>query len=73
MDFPIALSVTLRETLLLYVYDENHGYGFLEYDPVTEELKEIAWRNQGAFFSVSVCDRKIPICVFFPTVRENRG
>lgn len=58
VDFPIAMSATQRETLLLYVYDEEQGYGFLEYDPATGEQKELAWRNRGAFFSFSVCDRK---------------
>ena len=55
VDFPIAMASTQKGTLLIYVYNEEHGFGFLEYQPKRNKLHEVVWRNHGANLSFDAC------------------
>lgn len=43
VDFPCALYCTEQNTLMLYRYSQEKGYGFLEFDPEQVTLTEPDW------------------------------
>ena len=43
VDFPISIYATEQDTLMIYRYTEEHGFGFLEFDPTAMTLMEQEW------------------------------
>ena len=47
IDFPMDIVGTKKDTLLIYHYNEEKGFGFLEFDPKQEILQEIGFRENN--------------------------
>ena len=45
IDFPIDIFKTEEDTLIIYEYTEENGFGFLELNPKEETLQEIGWKK----------------------------
>ena len=43
IDFPIDIVGTKNDTLLIYHYNEEKGFGFLEFHPTELTLNEVGW------------------------------
>ena len=43
IDFPIDIVGTKNDTLLIYHYNEEKGFGFLEFNPTELTLNEVGW------------------------------
>ena len=43
VDFPIDIIGTNKDTLLVYHYNEEKGFGFLEFNPQEETWTEVGW------------------------------
>ncbi len=46
IDFPMDIVGTKKDTLLIYHYNEEKGFGFLEFDPKQEILQEVGFRKK---------------------------
>ncbi len=54
VDFPIDIVKTKQNTVLIYHYSEENGFGFLEFHPQEEQLEEVGWtgkRTSASFFT----------------------
>ncbi len=47
VDFPIDIIGTKKNTLLIYHYNEEHGFGFLEFDPGAMTFSEVGWKKSS--------------------------
>ena len=45
IDFPIDIVATNKDTLLIYQYNENVGYEFLEFYPEEQVIQEVGWKQ----------------------------
>ena len=55
-DFPIDIVTTKKDTLLIYHYNEENGFGFLEFNPKEATLTEVGWRkNQNSIVNLTQC------------------
>lgn len=45
VEFPISMYATDKNTLIIYQYTEEKGFGFLEFDPVEMTLEEQEWSH----------------------------
>ena len=54
IDFPIDIVKTKDNTVLIYHYDEENGFGFLEFHPKEEWIAQVGWtakKVQADFFT----------------------
>ena len=54
VEFPIDMVGTSKNTILIYHYNEENGFGFLEFHPEKMTLEEVGWTesmNQAMFFT----------------------
>ena len=47
IDFPIDIFETQNNTLMIYQYTEENGFGFLEFNPESLTLQEISWTKES--------------------------
>ena len=45
IDFPMDIVGTKQDTLLIYHYSEEEGFGFLEFRPEENVLEHVAWKT----------------------------
>lgn len=45
IDFPISIYTTSENTLMIYHYTEENGFGFLEFNPTEMTFAEAGWKN----------------------------
>ena len=45
VDSPVEILLTKENTLLIHHYNEESGYGFLEYTPKEETVKEVGFKS----------------------------
>ena len=56
VDFPMDIVETTKDTLLIYHYNEENGFGFLEFNPKEAILTEVGWRkNQDSIINLTQC------------------
>ncbi len=56
IDFPMDIVETNKDTLLIYHYNEENGFGFLEFNPKEATLTEVGWRkNQDSIANLTQC------------------
>ncbi len=56
VDFPMDIVETNKDTLLIYHYNEEKGFGFLEFDPEKVTLAEVGWRKyQDSIVNLTQC------------------
>ena len=56
VDFPMDIVETSKNTLLIYHYNEEKGFGFLEFDPEKVTLAEVGWRKyQDSITNLTRC------------------
>ena len=51
IDFPINIVGTKQDTLAIYHYNEEKGFGFLEFEPKKAVLEEVGWSEKHEYFS----------------------
>lgn len=57
VDFPISIFETGKDTLVIYRYTEENGFGFLEFDAQAGALSEAGWKNTATPINiVSGCE-----------------
>ena len=47
VDFPIDIFTTQNNTLMIYQYTEENGFGFLEFHPELLTLEEVSWTKDS--------------------------
>ena len=55
VDFPIDIVGTKDNTILIYHYSEENGFGFLEFHPKEESLEVVGWKESNvpdSFFTM---------------------
>ena len=56
VDFPIDIVGTSKDTLVIYHYNEEKGFGFLEFDPENVILTEVGWsKKQELIYGMVQC------------------
>ena len=56
VDFPIDIVGTSKNTLVIYHYNEEKGFGFLEFDPEKVILNEVGWsKKQQLIYGMVQC------------------
>ena len=56
VDFPIDIAKTNKDTVLIYHYNEENGFGFLEFEPEKVTLMEVGWRKyQDSIANLTQC------------------
>ena len=48
VDVPIDITKTKEDTLLIYHYDEENGFGFMEFCPEEMVLEQIGWSESAS-------------------------
>lgn len=56
IEFPISIFGTKQNTLAIYAYTEENGFGYYEFDPEALTLSETGWKN------TNVCDNNHMEC-----------
>ena len=56
VEFPVAMFQTQEDTLMVYQYTEEQGFGFTEFDPKKEVWKEAGWKNNGQAREMCSCE-----------------
>lgn len=57
VDFPRNILLTKENTLLIYHYHEEDGYGFLEYTPQEETFEKVGWNTTyGTIEKFCLCE-----------------
>ena len=58
IDVPLNIFPTKNDTLMIYYYNEEKGFGFLEFSPIQETLEEVGeWqRSSGQMSNLHSCE-----------------
>ena len=57
IDFPLDIYQTKDNTLMIYHYNEDYGFGFLEFSPQEETLQEVGWINGDVqYYDLCSCE-----------------
>lgn len=57
ISFPVSVYVTDQNSLMLYRYDLEQGFGFLEFTPAENSLVERGWqKEENVFYQLSGCN-----------------
>lgn len=58
VDFPIGISATPEDNIIVYAYDDTEGYYFAQYDTATGELGKAEYSDYGDGFSFVIIDEE---------------
>ena len=57
VDFPVDMYKTKEDTLVVYQYTEENGFGFLEFNPKEDTLEEVGFKKSStSLFGFSSCE-----------------
>lgn len=57
VDFPVDMYQTKEDTLVVYQYTEENGFGFLEFNPQEDTLEEVGFKESStSLFGFSSCE-----------------
>lgn len=56
VDVPLDIYQTKEDTLMIYHYDEDNGFGFLEFSPQEETLQEVGINGDVQYYDLCSCE-----------------